>query len=68
VTELLDGARNGNGDLAPAVTIALEQVERHALRGLRPDSGQAPQRLDQAVERRWIQHRLRTAASCPAED
>jgi hypothetical protein len=48
--------RRPRGDLARPVAIALEQVERHALRRLRAHARQAAQRLDQAIERRRVQH------------
>jgi len=36
--------------------ITLQHMERHALRGLRTDAGQAAQRLDQLFEARGVFH------------
>ena len=56
---------NASAQQAGAVAILLQQMERHALRGFRPDAGQAAQRFDQANQGRRIDHerRPRTASS-----
>ena len=46
-----DCALQRRGDPARAVAVVLQQVERHALRRLDADAGQATQRLDEAFER-----------------
>ena len=43
-----DGLLKRVGEQPGGVTVFLEQMERHALRRLRPDAGQATQRFDQA--------------------
>ena len=45
------------GKKAGTVAILLQQMERHALRGLRPDAGQAAQRFDETDQGRRIDHR-----------
>jgi hypothetical protein len=41
------------GQLQGPVAVVLQQVEGHALRRLHADAGQAPQRLDQTLQRRF---------------
>ena len=54
--------------LARGGAIGLQQLERHALRGLRAHAREPAQRLDEAGQRRGVLHRarIRTAASCRA--
>jgi len=48
--------RRGQG--ARAIATALQQVEGHALRGLRTDTGQRAQRVDQPGQRCGVLHRV----------
>ena len=68
VTDCIDGGSRRLSKEPTPVPIALQQVERHPLRGLRTDTRQASERLDETRDERRVIHLFSPAASSPAAD